>query len=88
MGDILSPLLTKIGGLHLLVDNHVYLQQSAGMSVVGYNAFYTFKNSQTNSLKNYGCTRASWKFLTQDGKEVERAVQHSKARQKLLSSEQ
>ena len=45
VGDIISPLLLKIGGLHSLVDNHVHLQQSAGMSVVGYNAFYTFKNS-------------------------------------------
>ena len=45
VGDILSPLLSKIGGLHSLVDNCVHLQQSAGMSVVGYNAFYTFKHS-------------------------------------------
>ena len=43
VGDILSPLLSKIGGLHLLVDNCVHLQQSAGMSVVGYNAFYAHK---------------------------------------------
>ena len=88
LGEHISPLLTKIGRLHSLVDNLVHLQQSAGTSVVGYNAFYTFKNSQPNGLKNYGCTRASREFLTQDRKEVERAVQHSKARQKLLSSEQ
>ena len=88
VGDILSPLLTKIGGLHSLVDNRVHLQQSAGMSAVRYNAFYTFKHSQTNGLKNYRHTRANRDFLTQDRKEVERAVQHSKARQKLLSSEQ
>ena len=37
--DILSPLLSKIGGLHSLMDNCVHLQQSAGMSMVGYNAF-------------------------------------------------
>ena len=55
---------------------------------VGYNAFYTFKYSQSNGLKNYGHTRASKEFLTQDRKAVDAAVQHSKARQKLLSSEQ
>ena len=88
VGDILSPLLLKIGGLHLLVDNRVHLQQSAGMSVVGYNAFYAHKYSHSNGLKHYRYTRANREFLTQDRKEVERAVQHSKACQKLLSSEQ
>ena len=39
VGDILSPLLEKIGGLHCLVDNRVHLQQSAGTSKVGYKAF-------------------------------------------------
>ena len=39
VGDILSPLLSKIGGLHCLVDNRVHLQQSAGVSIVWYNAF-------------------------------------------------
>ena len=86
--DILSPFLSKIGGLHSLVDNRVHLQQSTGMSAVGYTAFYTHKHSYSNGMKHYGYSRASKEFLTQDRKEVERAVQHSKARQKLLSSEQ
>merc|ERR1712101_95471 len=54
VGDILSPLITKIGRLHCLVDNRVYLQQSASMSSMGYNAFYTHKSSQNHGLKNYG----------------------------------
>ena len=58
------------------------------MSQVGYNAFYAHKYSHSNGLKHYGYTRANREFLTQDWKEVERAVQHSKACQKLLSSEQ
>ena len=88
MADIISPLLTKIGRLHCLVDNRVHLQQSAGMSVVGYNAFYTHKSSQNQGLKNYGHVRASQEFLAQDRKDTEVAVQNSKARQKQLSSEQ
>ena len=87
VGDILSPLLTKIGRLHCLVDNRVHLQQSAGMSVVGYNAFYTHKSSQNQGLKNYGHVRASTEFLAQDRKDTEAAVRNSKAHQKLLSSE-
>ena len=70
------------------MDNRVHLQQSAGMSVVGYNAFYTHKSSQNQGLKNYGHVRASQEFLAQDRKDTEVAVRNSKARQKLLSSEQ
>ena len=88
VGDILSPLLEKIGGLHCLVDNRVHLQQSAGTSKVGYNAFYTHKHSHSNGLKHYGCTRASEEILAKDREETDRAVQLSKARQKLLLSEQ
>ena len=72
VGDILSPLITKIGRLHCLVDNRVHLQQSAGMSTVGYNAFYTHKNSLNQGLKNYGGhARASEGFLAQDRKDTE-----------------
>ena len=89
VGDILSPLLMKIGRLHCLVDNRVHLQQSAGMSSVGYNAFYTHKSSLNQGLKNYGGhARASEGFLAQDRKDTEAAVRNSKAHQKLLSSEQ
>ena len=89
VGDIISPLLTKIGRLHCLVDNRVHLQQSASLSTVGYNAFYTHKNSLNQGLKNYGeHARASAGFLAQDRKDTEVAVWHSKARQKLLSSKQ
>ena len=87
VGDILSPLITKIGRLHCLVDNRVHLHQSAGMSSVGYNAFYTHKNSLNQGLKNYGGNaRASEGFLAQDQKDTEAAVWNAKARQKLLSS--
>ena len=88
VGDILSLLLSKIGGLHSLVDNRVHLQQSAGMSAVGYNAFCTHKLSQNHGLRNYGGhARASEGFLAQDRKDTEAAVRNSKAREKLLSSE-
>ena len=70
------------------MDNRVHLQQSAGMSVVGYNAFYTHKNSQNQGLKNYRHVRASQEFLAQDRKDTEVAVRNSKARQKQLSSKQ
>ena len=89
VGDIISPLLTKIGRLHTLVDNRVHLQQSANMSSIGYNAFYAHKNSLSQGLRSYGeHARASVGFLAQDRSDTEAAVRHSKARQRLLSSEQ
>ena len=89
MSDIISPLLTKIGRLHCLVDNRVHLQQSASLSTVGYNAFYTHKNSLNQGLKNYGeHARACAGFLAQDRNDTKAAVWNSKARQKLLSSKQ
>ena len=58
------------------------------MSTMGYNAFYTHKNSLNQGLKNYGGhARASEGFLAQDWKDTEAAVRNSKDRQKLLSSE-
>ena len=87
-GEIISPLLTKIGRLHTLVDNRVHLQQSASSSSIGYNAFYAHKNSLPQGLRCYGeHARASVGFLAQDRSETEAAVRHSKARQKLLSAE-
>ena len=89
VGDIISPLLTKIGRLHTLVDNRVHLQQSASSSSIGYNAFYAHKNSLPQGLRCYGeHARASVGFLAQDRSDTEAAVRHSKARQRLLSSEQ
>ena len=66
LGEQITPLLVKIGRLHSLVDNHIHLQQAAGTTVVGYDAFYTHRIVQPDGLKNYGCSRASKKFLAQD----------------------
>ena len=88
VGDIKSPLLTKISRLHTLVDNRVHLQQSASSSSIGYNAFMAYKNSLPQGLRCYGeHARASVGFLAQDRSDTEAAVRHSKARQKLLSAE-
>jgi len=89
VGDIISPLLTKISRLHTLVDNRVHLQQSASRSSIGYNAFMDYKNSLPQGLRCYGeHARVSVGFLAQDRSETEAAVRHSKARQKLLNAGQ
>ena len=78
MGDIISPLLSKIGRLHALVDNHVHLRQPAGMSVSGHNVFCAHAHHE--------CTRANREILTEVWREADRAAQHSRACHELLSS--
>ena len=75
-----------IGKLHCLVDNCVHLQQAAGTTMVGYNAYYTHKLAQPDGLEKYGCSRADKEFLTHNQRETERAILNLKAREKQLSS--
>ena len=74
------------GKLHCHMYNRIHLQQEAGTSVVGYNAFYTHKIVQPDGLKNYGCSRASREFLVQDQKETKRSVQNLKAQQEAAGA--
>ena len=62
----IAPLLEMIGKLHCLVDNRIHLQQAAGTTKVGYNAYYNHKLAQTNGLANYSGTRADKEFLAHD----------------------
>ena len=78
VADLLSPLLSKVGRLHALVDNHIHLWQPASMSVSGHNVFFTHAHHE--------CTRANREILTEVRREAERAAQHSRACHELLSS--
>ena len=71
-----------------MVDNRVHLQQSASISKIGYKAFYNHILNHSQGMSHYGYTRASEETLAKDRLETEKAVQLSKARQKLLLSEQ
>ena len=66
----IAPLFEMIGRLHCLVDNHIHLQQAAGTTKVGYNAYYSHKTAQLNGLSNYGGTRATRGFLIHDHRET------------------
>ena len=78
MADLLSPLLSKVGRLHALVDNHVHLRQLAGRSVGGHNVFCA------HAHQDY--IRANREILTEVQREADRAAQHSRACHELLSS--
>ena len=48
--EYLCPLFLELGKLHCLVDDHIYTQQTASTSKVGYNAFYDQLLAQNNGL--------------------------------------
>ena len=78
VADLLSPLLSKVGRLHALVDNHVHLRQPAGRSVGGHNVFCA------HAHQDY--IRANREILTEVRREADRVAQHSRACHELLSS--
>ena len=78
LGDQITPLLEKLGKLHCLVDNRIHLQQVAGTTMVGYNAYYNYKLAQHDGLAKYSCSRADKEFLAQDQRETEKAILHLK----------
>ena len=86
LGEQIAPLLEKIGRLHCLVDNRIHLQQAAGTTMVGYNAYYTHKIAQPDGVEKYGCSSAGKEFLAHDQRDTERAILNLKARKKQLSS--
>ena len=49
----LAPLFRILGKLHCLVDDHIHMQQAAGTTKVGYNAYYDFKLASVQGLTNY-----------------------------------
>ena len=78
MADLLTPLLSKVGRLHALVNNHVHLRQPAGRSVDGHNAFCAHAHQDYISTNR--------EILTEVRREADRAAQHSRACHELLSS--
>ena len=78
LADLLTPLLSKVGRLHALVNNHVHLCQPAGRSVDGHNVFCAHAHQDF--------IRANREILTEVRREADRAAQHSRACHELLSS--
>ena len=67
------------------VDNCVHLQQAAGTTKVGYNAFYDHKLSQIHGQHNFSGTKADREYWTHDMVDAEKEILKIKAHEKLLS---
>ena len=62
----ISPLFWMLGKLHCLLDNPVHLQQAAGTTKVGYNAYYDHKLASIQGQANYSGTRDDREFWVHD----------------------
>ena len=71
-----------LGKLQHLVDACIHLQQAAGNTEVGYNAYYDHKLSQINGLANYSGTWADKKFWAHDQNDTEKEI----LRERLMRS--
>ena len=78
LADLLHPLLSKVGRLHVLVKNHFHLRQPAGGLAGGHNA------SCMQDHQNF--VNANREIPTEVCREADRAAQHSRACHELLSS--
>ena len=81
----LAPLIVMLGKLHCLVDDCIHLQQAAGTTKVGYNAYYDYKLASVQGLTNYSGTWADREFWVHDQTDTEKEILKMKAHEKQLS---
>ena len=78
LADLLHPLLSKVGRLHVLVKNHLHLRQPVDDPSGGHNASYL------QDHQNF--INANREILSEVCREADRAAQHSRACMELYSS--
>ena len=68
------------------MDDCVHLQQAAGTTIVGYNAYYDHKLAHIRGLTDFSGSRANKEFWVHDMLDTEKDILKVKAHDKLLSS--
>ena len=68
------------------VDNCIHLQQAAGTTKIGYNAYYEHKLAQIHGLHNYSGTKADREYWSHDMMDAEKDILKIEAHEKLLGS--
>ena len=76
--DQLVSLVGMVWKLARFVDDRVHVQQAAGTTRVGYNAFYDYKNYQIHGNQAFSGTKADREFWTHDTMDVEKDILSSK----------
>ena len=60
--EVFQPLFQLLRKLHCLVDDRVHLQQVAGTTKVGYNAYYDHKLAHIHRLTEFSDSMADEEF--------------------------
>ena len=69
----------------LFVDDRIHLQQAAGATKVGYNAFYEHELAQINGVHHFSGSKADREYWTQNTRDAEKDIIKIKAHEKLLA---
>ena len=67
------------------VDDCIHLQQAAGATKVGYNAFYEHELAQINGAHHFSGSKADREYWTQNTRDAERDIIKIKSHEKLLT---
>ena len=67
------------------VDDHIHLQQAAGSTKVGYNAFYEHELVQINGAHQFSGSKADRKYWSQNTRDAEKDIIKIKSHEKLLA---
>ena len=80
----LAPLICMIWKVVRFVDDRIHLQQAAGATKVGYNAFYEHELAQINGVHHFSGSKADREYWSQNTRDAEKDIIKIKAHEKLL----
>ena len=81
----LAPLICMIWKVVRFVDDRIHLQQAAGATKVGYNAFYEHELAQINGVHHFSGSKADREYWSQNTRDAEKDIIKIKAHEKLLA---
>ena len=81
----LAPLICMVWKVVRFVDDRIHLQQAAGATKVGYNAFYEHELAQINGAHHFSGSKADREYWTQNTRDAEKDIIKIKSHEKLLS---
>ena len=81
----LAPLICMIWKIVRFVDDRIHLQQAAGSTKVGYNAFYEHELAQINGAHHFSGSKADREYWSQNTRDAEKDIIKLRSHEKLLA---
>ena len=80
-----APLIYMIWKIVRFVDDRIHLQQAAGSTKVGYNAFYEHEMAQINGAHHFSGSKADREYWSQNTRDANKDIIKIKSHEKLLA---